>query len=306
MQMTEQCLQEIIQILGEGNVLRDEPMAAHTSFRVGGPADVFVRVESEDALRQVLSLLRDEGEPYYLLGRGTNLLVGDHGYRGCIITLGGPSMTEVTFDGTRVTAGAGETLAALSVLARDGGLSGLEFASGIPGSVGGALVMNAGAYGGSMDQVVVSAQLLMPDDSVQEVTAADLHFGYRQSLLKEVPAIALQVTMELRSSDPKVIGAKMRELAAKRSEKQPLEYPSAGSTFKRPEGMFAGKLIMDAGLRGFSIGGAAVSEKHCGFIINKGGASAADVRAVIGAVRRRVYEMSGVMLEEEVIELGEF
>ena len=335
--------------------MRGEPMSAHTSFRVGGPADFLLQIGTQTQLTQVLGILEEAGEPYYLLGRGTNLLVGDGGYRGCMITLTGPEFAGVCFpaggenlpvdsegremgnmtdagmfiaspgtdanrdnpdtspynaerneEGVCLSAGAGEPLSALASAARDLGLTGLEFAAGIPGSVGGAIVMNAGAYGGSMEQVVVSARLLMPGGIVREVPAGELHFGYRHSLLKEISAIVLRVELVLSPGDPDQITETMKELARRRSQKQPLEYPSAGSTFKRPEGMFAGKLIMEAGLRGFSIGGAAVSEKHCGFVINRDGASAADVRAVIDAVRKRVYETSGVTLEEEVIQIGEF
>lgn len=309
--MREGDLSLISQLLGEENVLRNEPMASHTSFRVGGPADYLLRIGSRRHLIQVLGILRDAQEPWYLLGRGTNLLVGDGGYRGCMIMLTGPELTGVSFrpgqDGrVYVQAGAGETLSALALTARDHSLTGLEFAAGIPGSLGGAIVMNAGAYGGSMDQIVTAVCLLMPDDTVQRLPAQEMHFGYRHSLLKEQSAVVLGAELSLPAGDPVQIAETMKELGRQRSEKQPLEYPSAGSTFKRPEGMYAGKLIMDAGLRGYGVGGAAVSEKHCGFVINKGGASAADVRAVIEAVRQRVYETFGVVLEEEVISIGEF
>ena len=343
--MTKRDLESVSRILGEENILRDEPMAAHTSFRVGGPADFLFRVGTAEQLLQVLRILREAGEPYCLLGRGTNLLVGDGGYRGCMIALTGPGFAGVTFgkadagapqktqEGRErpaaapeagigrcgadpeeepqerrifVRAGAAEPLSAIASAVRDHGLTGFEFAAGIPGSLGGAVVMNAGAYGGSMDQVVTAVRLLMPDDTIREVPADQMRFRYRYSLLKEIPAVVLGAELALAPGDPAQITETMKDLGRRRSEKQPLEYPSAGSTFKRPAGMFAGKLIMDAGLRGFSIGGAAVSEKHCGFVINQGGASAADVRAVIDAVRQRVYEKSGVMLEEEVVSIGEF
>ena len=331
--MTHRELESVLQILGEENILRNEPMAAHTSFRVGGPADLLLRVGTAAQLVSVLRILREAGEPYYLLGRGTNLLVGDGGYRGCMITLTGPELAGVHVgaagacasgaeNGTGrrggdpqgksesgvipVRAGAGEPLSSIAAAARDHALTGLEFAAGIPGSLGGAIVMNAGAYGGSMDQVVTAVRLLMPDDTICEMPADQMRFRYRHSLLREIPAIVLDAKLALSPGDPVRIAETMKDLGRRRSEKQPLEYPSAGSTFKRPAGLFAGKLIMDAGLRGFSIGGAAVSEKHCGFVINRGGARAADVRAVIDAVRQRVYEDSGVMLEEEVISIGEF
>ncbi len=334
----------LTEIVGAENVRVNEPMARHTSFRIGGPADYFVRVTGLAELQRLLQYLRAEGEPWYVLGRGTNLLVGDGGYRGCVITMNGLTAASVTdtapeltgenaqeaqtgdsnaegfrtgcldvgsFDaihveGGCITAGAGASLAKVARAAWENGLTGLEFAAGIPGTVGGALVMNAGAYDGSMDLVVREAAVLMPDGSVRQMTAEELRFGYRRSVFKEIPAIALQARMELQPGDPEAIQAKMKDFAGRRRDKQPLEYPSAGSTFKRPEGMFAGKLIMDAGLRGFAVGDAAVSEKHCGFVVNKGNASAADVRAVIAGVQQKVLEQFGVQLEEEVIYLGEF
>lgn len=358
--MSDELMTSLQKILGEANVYRNEMMNRHTSFRVGGPADLFVRVNALDELQKVLKILEKEKEPYFILGRGTNLLVGDRGYRGCIITMSGLSapvtdtseivpMSEagpslplpdeserenpyvqadtnrsfkrqgsedwkgnqnflhaVRLEGDRIYAGAGASLAQIANAARDHGLMGLEFAAGIPGSVGGALVMNAGAYDGSMDQVVESAVLLMPDGKIRSFPCGDLRFGYRKSVLKEVPAVALEAVFHLTPADREIIAAKMHELNQKRREKQPLEYPSAGSTFKRPEGHFAGKLIMDAGLRGFQIGGAAVSEKHCGFVINKDHATAADIRKVIEAVQQKVWETSGIRLEREVIYLGEF
>lgn len=341
MTMNDALIRNFTELLGAGNVLQDEPMSAHTSFRVGGPADVFLRVGTAGQLRAVLALLRETKGSCYLLGRGTNLLVGDGGYRGTIIAMADTqrrvpgsvqnidssghepadscgaaacaegtgrelSLTGIAVSGTRIVVGAGETLAAAAAAARDHGLTGLEFASGIPGSVGGALVMNAGAYGGSMDQVVESVTLLLPDGSIVDRKADEMRFGYRYSLLKECQAAALSAVLRLQEDDPARIDARMRQLSLQRREKQPLEYPSAGSTFKRPKGYYAGKLIMDAGLRGYQVGGAAVSEKHCGFVINRGNATASDVRAVIREVRRRVKENTGVDLEEEVISLGDF
>ena len=293
----------LIEILGEDNVRVQEPMALHTTFRIGGCADYYVSVKNAEELQRVLMCLQEEKEPWYLLGRGSNLLVGDGGYRGCVIALDG--MNEIAVEGNRITAGAGALLSQVSLAAKEHGLTGMEFAAGIPGTVGGALVMNAGAYDGSMDMVVREVTCLEQGE-IKTIPAREMKFSYRHSLLKEVPAIALGCSIELKKGDPKEILAKMQDFAARRREKQPLEYPSAGSTFKRPEGMFAGKLIMDAGLRGFRIGGAQVSEKHCGFVINKDHASAADVRKVIEAVRTKVEETSGVWLEEEVLYLGEF
>lgn len=344
--MTDGIEASLQNLLGENNVYKNEPMSRHTSFRVGGPADLFVRVNALSDLQQVLKILDENHVPFFILGRGTNLLVGDKGYRGCIITMSGVSapvtdtaevaeiksggrsdsgagvnngdqndadsdpenlsLHHVRVEGNRIYAGAGASLAQVAATARDHGLAGLEFASGIPGSVGGALVMNAGAYDGSMDQVVEKAALLMPDGLVKSFPCSDLRFGYRRSVLKEIPAVALEAVFILKPGDPAVITVRMQDLNERRREKQPLEYPSAGSTFKRPEGHFAGKLIMDAGLRGFQIGGAAVSEKHCGFVINRNHATAAEVRAVIEAVQQKVWETSGVRLEREVIYLGDF
>ena len=251
-----------------------EPLALHTTFRIGGPADYYVTVGNTEELQAVLACLQEESEPWYLLGRGSNLLVGDGGFRGCVIAMDG--MNEIAAEGNGITAQAGASLAQAAQIAREHGLTGLEFASGIPGSIGGALVMNAGAYDGSMDLVVREVTLLQ-EGRVRTVPAGEMKFSYRHSLLKEISAIALSCRMELKPGNPEQILAKMQDFAARRKDRQPLEYPSAGSTFKRPEGMFAGKLIMDAGLRGFRIGGAQVSEKHCGFVINKDHASAADV-----------------------------
>ena len=251
-----------------------EPLALHTTFRIGGPADYYVTVGNTEELQAVLACLQEESEPWYLLGRGSNLLVGDGGFRGCVISMDG--MNEISAEESCITAQAGASLAQAAQTAREHGLAGLEFASGIPGSIGGALVMNAGAYDGSMDLVVKEVTLLQ-EGRVRTVPAGKMKFSYRHSLLKEIPAIALSCRMELKPESPEQILAKMQDFAARRKDKQPLEYPSAGSTFKRPEGMFAGKLIMDAGLRGFRIGGAQVSEKHCGFVINRDHATAADV-----------------------------
>ena len=215
-------------------------------------------------------------------------------------------LNSVRVQGNRIAAGAGATLKAVAVAAMEHGLAGMEFAAGIPGTVGGGLVMNAGAYGGEMRQVVRKAGLLMPDGTMRDCSGEEMEFGYRTSLLRRIPAAALRAEFELTPGDPAAIRAKIADLAAQRRAKQPLEYPSAGSTFKRPEGYFAGKLIMDAGLAGYSIGGAQVSDKHCGFVINRGGATSAQIRALIEDVQQKVYEEAGVCLEREVIFLGEF
>lgn len=333
--MTEQSILFLRELLGDNNVIENEPMAVHTSFRTGGPADLFLRVSSLEQLQQVLRRTKEEQEPCFILGRGTNLLVGDRGFRGCVITMadntapvtdtaeetdadergsnlsdasfrGSSSLGHVLVQGTIIKAGAGASMSGVANAARDHGLSGFEFASGIPGSIGGGLVMNAGAYDGGMDQVVRSARLLMPDGKILDVPRGDMRFGYRRSVLKEIPAIALEATLELTQSETAAVDERMKDLNRRRREKQPLEYPSAGSTFKRPEGHFAGKLIMEAGMRGFRIGGAAVSEKHCGFVINVDHATSADILAVIRAVQEKVLETSGIRLEQEVICLGDF
>ena len=319
--------QQLKEILGEESVLCREPMRRHCSFQCGGPADLLVYVSELDALRKAIALLQAAGEPFYILGRGTNLLVADKGYRGCIITMtrrgslpltdttalaetadedGSAPLYAVRTDGCRVIAGAGASLSAVAGAAYRNGLGGLAFAAGIPGSVGGGLVMNAGAYGGEMKQVVEQVQILMPDGTLKTYSKDEMEFGYRTSILKTNGGVAVGAVFSLQKEDPVEIAAQMADFANRRRSKQPLEYPSAGSTFKRPEGYFAGKLISDAGLRGFTIGGAQVSDKHAGFVINKNGASAADVRAVIEAVQQKVMETAGVRLEREVIFLGDF
>ena len=313
--------QEIERILPAEQIRYDEPMAGHCSFRTGGPADALVSVRTGGELSALLALLRAQGVAYFLLGKGTNLLIGDGGFRGVIVTTVDPGkepaaapgeeaepffLNSVRVQGNRITAGAGATLKAVAVAAMEHGLEGMEFAAGIPGTVGGGLVMNAGAYGGEMRQVVRKAGLLMPDGTMRDCSGEEMEFGYRTSLLRRIPAAALRAEFELTPGDPETIRAKIADLAAQRRAKQPLEYPSAGSTFKRPEGYFAGKLIMDAGLAGYSIGGAQVSDKHCGFVINRGGATSAQIRALIEDVQQKVCEAAGVRLEREVIFLGEF
>lgn len=287
------------------NVREEEPMLEHTTFRVGGPAEVFVTVENQEQLEKVIRYLDVTGWPYFLLGNGSNLLVGDKGYRGVVIRLSG-EFAKIRTEGRRVTAGAAAMLSQVSRTALEGGLSGLEFASGIPGSVGGGVRMNAGAYGGEMCQVVESVQVMYKDGSVLVLDCDTMEFGYRSSVLKDRPYVVMEVCMKLQEGNKEEILHKMNDFAARRREKQPLEYASAGSTFKRPEGYFAGRLIMEAGLGGSSVGGARVSEKHCGFIINDGTATAADVAELIRRVMSAVHERTGVRLEPEVIFLGDF
>lgn len=292
-------------ILGRENVLCDEPMHRHTTFRVGGPADYFVTPESEMQIQETVRFLKKEQIPHYILGNGSNLLVGDKGYRGVMLQIY-RKLDEVHTDGKKIDAQAGISLAKLAAAAQRAGLTGLEFASGIPGTLGGAVMMNAGAYGGEMKQVLVSVRAMTPEGEIRELPAEELELGYRTSIFAKNGGIILSAVMQLEQGEQEQIQAYMDELKARRIEKQPLEYPSAGSTFKRPEGYFAGKLIEDAGLRGFSVGGAQVSEKHCGFVINRGTASAAEIVSLMDAVADKVERQTGVRLEPEVKRIGEF
>lgn len=289
----------------EEDILSKEPMWKHTTFRVGGEADCFVRISSPSQLAGLIPRLKENKIPWFIMGNGSNLLVGDKGFRGVILQIGS-KMGALSTEGSRIRAGAGALLSAAAKYAMEQGLSGLEFASGIPGTVGGGVMMNAGAYGGEMKQVIRSVTVLDENGRVFELDRDSMEFGYRTSVIKRRRLIVLEAVMALEAGDREEIRAKMEELAARRKEKQPLEFASAGSTFKRPEGYFAGKLIMEAGLRGYGVGGARVSEKHCGFVINAGEACAADIAAVIKEVQRRVKEHSGVSLEPEVIFLGDF
>lgn len=292
-------------IVAAENILLEEPMHKHTTFRVGGPAEVFVTVENKEQLEKIIKYLNLVERPYFILGNGSNLLVGDKGYRGVIIRLGGEFNTLKT-EGTLLTAGASVLLSAAARAAMENGLTGMEFASGIPGSIGGGVKMNAGAYDGEMRQIVESVQVMYKDGSILDLDNDTMEFGYRNSVIKNRPYVVLQVSLRLQPGNKEEILARMNELAARRKEKQPLEFASAGSTFKRPEGYFAGKLIMDSGLRGARIGGAQISEKHCGFVINDGTAIAADIAELIQEVVETVRDKFGVTLEPEVIFLGDF
>lgn len=285
------------------NIHLQESMAKHTTFRVGGPADCFITLESEEQLQKVQRYLRLVGIPFFILGNGSNILVSDKGYKGIILQIS-DRMSDVEVDGTRMHVQAGAKMSQVARVAMEHGLTGMEFASGIPGTVGGGVVMNAGAYGGEMKQVVESVAVVNPEGEIMELDNASMEFGYRSSIIRNQPFTVTRVTYCLQQGDREQIKGRMNELAARRREKQPLEYPSAGSTFKRPEGYFAGELIMKAGLRGFRIGGAQVSEKHCGFVVNSGNATAADVMDVISEVQTRVKERFHVWLEPEVVFLG--
>lgn len=296
---------ELCKAVGEENVLKDEPMNRHTTFRVGGPADFFVLPSVIEEIRVVRELCRRGDIPCYTTGNGSNLLVGDKGYRGVIIQIG-KRMNAVRAEGERIFVQAGALLSKTAAAACEASLTGMEFASGIPGTVGGALRMNAGAYGGEMRQIVESAEVLTAEGDVLDLSVEELKMGYRTSVISKNDYVALSAVLKLDRGEQKVIRARMEELKEKRVEKQPLEYGSAGSAFKRPKGYFAGKLIQDAGLRGYRVGNAQVSEKHCGFVINRGGATAAEIVQLMTDVEDRVEEMFGVRLEPEVKRIGEF
>lgn len=302
--MNDQFLTELENIMAGSGIFMEEPMKKHTTFRVGGPADVLVQPD-ETALAAVLGLCRQHHVPYSFIGNGSNLLVGDKGIRGVVIEMTEP-MGDIEVQGTRITAQAGAMLSKIANTAASNGLGGMEFAAGIPGSVGGAVVMNAGAYGGEMKDIIERVYVLDENGAQLELDRTALDLSYRHSCISEKKYIVTKVVLELVPRDEAEIRSKMKELNEKRAEKQPLQYPSAGSTFKRPEGYFAGKLIMDAGLRGYQVGGAQVSEKHCGFVINKGDATAADICQLMQDVADKVQAQFGVVLEPEVKMIGEF
>lgn len=301
--------QEIIKcfndLLGEEKVRISEPMNRHTTFRIGGPADYFLLPSTAEEVKKILEICKEKELPYFILGNGSNLLVSDEGYCGVIIQLyrnyGG-----ITVEGTNIRAGAGALLSQIASAAKNASLTGFEFAGGIPGTLGGAVVMNAGAYGGEMKDVLKEVTVMTEQGEIMTIPAEKLEMGYRTSLVKKAGYLVLEAVISLKAGDVEEIKAIMKDLTEKRVSKQPLEYPSAGSTFKRPEGYFAGKLIMDAGLRGYQVGGAQVSEKHCGFVINKGNATAADVCGLMKDVQEKVQEQFGVTLEPEVKFLGKF
>lgn len=293
------------QYVPEKNIYLQEPMSKHTTLGVGGPADCLIHIEKISQLSGLLQYLYELQLPVFILGNGSNLLVGDKGVRAVILQLG-DCLDDIRVEGNRILAGAGAKLSLVAKKALEHGLSGLEFASGIPGTVGGGVVMNAGAYGGEMSQVVASVEVVDQKGVELTLSGEDMEFGYRHSVIRDHPFTVTRVEFLLRPGEKEEIKALMEDLANRRREKQPLNYPSAGSTFKRPEGYFAGELIMKAGLSGYQIGGAAVSEKHCGFLVNMGGASALDFKQLIGYVQDQVQEKFGVRLDPEVILLGDF
>lgn len=294
---------EFKSIVNEENVLIDEPMKKHTYFKVGGPADILVVPPTVEKAMEVVKICKSSGHPYYLIGNGSNLLVKDGGIRGVVIKL--TNLKDVKVEGNDIIAECGAQLSHISKIALDESLHGVEFACGIPGSIGGAIFMNAGAYDSEMARIAKSAIVLDDNGNVRELNNEELELGYRTSAIMKYGYFVLQVRIGLEKGDKEKVKARINELTKRRTEKQPLEYPSAGSTFKRPEGYFAGKLIQDCGLKGFSIGGAAVSEKHSGFIINKGNATAQDILDVIKHVQNTVKSQFEVELSTEVRIMGE-
>lgn len=293
------------EFLSDSQILINEPMKNHTTFKVGGPADFLVNPNSEDELIGVLSLCKEASVPFYIIGNGSDLLVSDKGFRGVIIRFL-ENYSEINVFEEKIKAQSGALLKNVSLKALEAGLTGLEFAFGIPGTIGGACVMNAGAYDSELKNVIESVRVLTKEHEIRVFSCEEMEFGYRTSRISKENDIVLEAVFSLKKGDTAQIKAKMDDFQSRRKSKQPLEYPSAGSTFKRPEGYFAGKLIQEAGLSGFRIGGACVSEKHCGFVINAGNATAKDVYDVIKGVQERVFRNSGVNLSPEIKFLGEF
>jgi len=295
----------MMDIIDKKRIYTDEPMKKHTTFRVGGNADFFVVPKTVEEVKRTVMLCVEQDMPYYILGNGSNLLVGDKGYRGVVIQIY-KEMNNIIVEGHRMKVQAGALLSKIGSAALEAGLTGFEFAAGIPGTMGGAVVMNAGAYGGEMKDVLEEVTVLTKEGEVLTLSKEELDMGYRTSVVAKKDYIVLEAIVVLELGDRDAIKARMDELKVQRTTKQPLEFPSAGSTFKRPEGYFAGKLVQDAGLRGFQVGGAQVSEKHCGFVINKGNATAADIVELMNQVSERVKDKFGVELEPEVKRLGDF
>lgn len=299
-------METLIKELEQKNItlLKQEPMKKHTSFRIGGNADIYISPKSSEEIQSILFLAKKYDVPVTVMGNGSNLLVSDKGIRGIVIQIG-EDMSTILVKGEKITAQAGALLKTIGEKALQSSLEGFAFAAGIPGSLGGAVCMNAGAYGGEIKDILVEAEVLTEDLQIKKLSTQQLQFSYRHSIIPEKGYIVLSATFLLKKGNPKEIAQKMTELAQQRREKQPLNFPSAGSIFKRPQGYFAGKLITDAGLKGYSIGDAQVSQKHGGFIVNKGNATCADVLALIEHCQKTVFEKFGVMLETEVKMIGE-
>lgn len=295
---------DILNIVGKENIMMDEPMKKHVSFRVGGPADILVRPINEEQLKEILLYIKNEEIPYLIIGNGSNLLVRDGGIRGVVVELS-DNFSDFKIDGNKIEIKAGALLSRIGNAALREELKGFEFASGIPGTFGGALAMNAGAYGGEIKDIVKTVKVMDKDGNILELSNEEMHFGYRRSTIVEKGYVALSAVVELEKGNYDDIKATMDDLRDRRTSKQPLNFASAGSTFKRPEGYFAGKLIQDSGLKGLSIGDAQVSEKHSGFVINRGNATAKELLDLMFAVKSTVNAKFGVMLEEEVKIVGE-
>lgn len=284
-------------------VLENEPMSGHTSFKTGGNADLFIKADCAENIIKAVKILENEKIPYFIMGNGSNLLVSDKGIEGAVIEIGS-LMNNITVNGDKIYAEAGALLSSLSAAAADNSLTGLEFASGIPGSVGGAVFMNAGAYDGEIKDIIVSARVITCEGNIITLSKDELDLSYRHSVIEEKGLIVISSEFKLTHGCQDEIRKKMAEFASRRRDKQPLNYPSAGSTFKRPEGYFAGKLIEDSGLKGKMIGGAQVSEKHAGFIINKGNAKSSDISALIDYCIETVYNKFGIIIKPEVRIIG--
>ncbi|MDU1412166.1 MAG: UDP-N-acetylmuramate dehydrogenase [Clostridium sp.] len=303
MNLNSNYIKQIEEIVGKDNIKTDEVMRKHTSFKVGGPADVMVYPVNFNMVKNLISFFKTNNINYYVMGNGSNLIIKDGGFRGVVINL--TKLNEITVNDDTIIAQCGALLSLVARRALEKGLTDLEFAAGIPGSIGGAIAMNAGAYDGDMSKVVVSALVIDDNGEILELSRDELQLSYRNSIVLNKGYVVLETKLKLHHGDAEAIKAKMNDFAERRRSKQPLEYPSAGSTFKRPEGYFAGKLIQDAGLKGKSVGDAQVSEKHSGFIINKGNATAREIMELINVVQNTVFDMYGVELHTEVRIVGE-
>lgn len=297
--MNSKIYEDLKRIAGTNNVFTDVPMKEHVTFRTGGSADYFVTAHAEESLTELIKYLRGESIPYYVIGNGSNVLFADEGYRGVVVKIG-KFNEDLRITGDSIKVSAGTLLVRAAKAAYEHSLTGMEFSAGIPGTVGGAVVMNAGAYGSEIKDIITGARAIDEAGNIITLSKEDLKLGYRRSIISERELIITEAVFQLSYGDGTVIEAKMKELAQKRIEKQPLEYPSAGSTFKRPEGYFAGRLIQDAGLKGLRVGGAQISEKHSGFVINRENATTNDILTLIKKVQDIVYDKFGVMLEMEV------
>lgn len=294
---------ELVDLAGEKYVSSEEDMSRHTTFRAGGRARYFVVPEKKETVAALIRLHTDNHMPYYIIGNGSNLLVSDSGYDGTIIKIGS-GLERIEVEDSIIRAESGAMISKAAMIAAQKSLSGMEFAAGIPGSIGGAVAMNAGAYGGEIKDILVKTEVVDKMGNIAVLNHADMEFEYRNSAVQKKEYVVLSVELKLNPGNKVQINEKINEYMAARKEKQPLEYPSAGSTFKRPEGHFAGKLIMDAGLAGYQVGGACVSEKHCGFVINKCNATAEDIISLMEDVRRIIFEKYGIILEPEVKIIG--